>query len=192
MLILLDANLENIEQNNQITEKFVMNSEFKIGNRNGIFEANKEEIRIVNKIATAYDYDNPEINQFPTYDGKTMKWYDRNDKYLGEYTPNYNTGINMNELNKYEFYSLNYSNAEILDEVSDFVNDITKINDYNDVKEYLSNKWDNIENISVIDYPELNKKVSLKITDERIEVRVFKNNKQCYGEYWQIVPNNAK
>ena len=98
----------------------------------------------------------------------------------------------MAELNKYGLYSLNFSNAAVLDELSDFVNEITKINDYNDVKEYLSNKWNDVENRHLIDYPELNKKVSLKITDERIEVRVFKNDKQCYGEYWQVVSKNDK
>ena len=98
----------------------------------------------------------------------------------------------MAELNKYGLYSLNFSNAAVLDELSDFVNEITKINDYNDVKEYLSNKWNDVENRHFIDYPELNKKVSLKITDERIEVRVFKNDKQCYGEYWQVVSSNDK
>lgn len=87
VLILLDANLENVEHDGQTCEGFVMDSEFKIGKKNGIFEANKQEIGAINKIVTAYNYDNLEINQFPTYDGKTMKWYDRNDKYLGDYNP---------------------------------------------------------------------------------------------------------
>lgn len=93
----------------------------------------------------------------------------------------------MAELNKYSFYALNYANVEVIDELNDFVNEITKLNSYYDVKEYLANKWENVENRRVINYPKLNKEVCLKITDDRIEVRVFKNKKQCYGEYWQLV-----
>ena len=96
----------------------------------------------------------------------------------------------MAELNKYSFYTLNSTNAQVMDELNDFVNEITKLESYNDVKEYLENKWKNIDKNNVIKFPELNKEVSLNITDDRIEVRVFKNNKQCYGEYWQLVSQN--
>lgn len=93
----------------------------------------------------------------------------------------------MTELNKYSIYGLNFTNAKQVDELDEFVNNIVQIKDYEQVKELLENKWHLANDIEVIDYPKLNKQVILNITEERIEVRVYKDTNQEFGQYWQII-----
>ena len=95
----------------------------------------------------------------------------------------------MTELNKYSIYGLNFTNAKKVDELDEFVNNIVQIKDYGQVKELLENKWHLANDIEVIDYPKLNKQVILNITEERIEVRVYKDTNQEFGQYWQIISN---
>lgn len=98
----------------------------------------------------------------------------------------------MTELNKYSFYGLNFTNAKQVDELDEFVNNIVQIKDYEQVKELLENKWHLANDIEVIDYPKLNKQVILNITEERIEVRVYKDTNQEFGQYWQIISSTKE
>ena len=98
----------------------------------------------------------------------------------------------MAELNKYSLYGLNYTNVRTLDELDEFVNNVVHIKEYDQVKDLLEHKWQDIGEYKKIDYPDLKKNVTLKIQDDRIEVRVFKNDKQTFGQYWQIVSNNEE
>ena len=98
----------------------------------------------------------------------------------------------MTELNKYSFYGLNYMNAKKMDELDSFVNNIVHIKEYAQVKDFLENKWHGIEGKKRIKYPVLDKTVYVNIADDRIEVRIFKNDKQDFGQYWQLVSSNEE
>ena len=98
----------------------------------------------------------------------------------------------MAELNKYSLYGLNYNNAKKMDELDEFVNNIVQIKEFNQVKDFLDNKWHGIKGNTRISYDELSKKVLVSIQDDRIEVRVFKDSKQTFGQYWQLISENEE
>ena len=95
----------------------------------------------------------------------------------------------MAEVSKYSYYSYmgNNSNNRVLDEIDDFVSSVEFQKEYDSVRDIITKKWNNVsDGVYNFPYPNLNKSVQLNMTQDRIEIRVFKDSKMDFGMYWQL------
>lgn len=92
----------------------------------------------------------------------------------------------MAEFNKYSFYSLGYetANAVSKDKLDKHIDFLKGEDNYDDVRAYLIEHFEEAENGKWFEYPELNKQCYLVVSENKIEFCVEKNHKQYYGKGW--------
>ena len=100
------------------------------------------------------------------------------------------------QFNMYNMYSyiIGSSQTEALDEVDACRLDLSRMTEYDDVKNFLIHKFGEIDGEHWIGYPELNKKVYIYIDDTKVEYCALKNNTQYWGRGWRLeeVNENTK
>lgn len=97
-------------------------------------------------------------------------------------------GVNM-QFNTFNLYSMNsgMNNIRSKDEIDTCIDSLVKMNEYNEVKEFLSEKFGNIENEKWFEYSDLKKAVYIKNDDNVIEFCALKNEKQYFGKGWKLI-----
>jgi hypothetical protein len=58
---------------------------------------------------------------------------------------------------------------------------------YEEVVNYINEKFGEADGWKLYDYPKLNKKIAITREDKKVSFCVAKNGKQYYGKYWQLV-----
>ena len=93
------------------------------------------------------------------------------------------------EFNKFNIYTYNANvgQSKILDEVDIYKQDLMRMTEYEDVKNFLLNKFGDFEGKKLINYPELNKHIYLYLDDTKVEFCALQNKKQYFGRGWMLV-----
>ncbi len=93
------------------------------------------------------------------------------------------------EFNKFNMYAYNMGAggiAQALDEVDICRQDLMRMTEYEDVKNFITRKFGEFEGKKWVKYPELNKHVYLYKDDEKVEFCALKNKKQYWGRGWKL------
>ena len=92
------------------------------------------------------------------------------------------------EFNQFNMYAYNagISQAQKLDEVDECKQDLMRMTEYEDVKNFLQRKFGEFEGKKWVTYKELNKHVYLYKDDEKVEFCALKDNKQYWGRGWRL------
>lgn len=92
------------------------------------------------------------------------------------------------QFNKYNMYSYNAGMAQVqrLDEVDICKQDLLRMTEYEDVKNFLTRKFGEFEGQKWVEYPDLNKHVYLYIDDKKVEFCALKNEEQYFGRGWVL------
>lgn len=92
------------------------------------------------------------------------------------------------ELNKYSLYSMNLGNVETIDKVDSYIREIKTIREYDAIKDYIDSKFGTLqEEVTILDYPELDKKMSIVLKENLVEICAVKGDKQFFGRSWRFV-----
>lgn len=93
------------------------------------------------------------------------------------------------QFNQYNLYSMNagYSGTIKSDEVDNYIQDIRHIDEYNEIRDYLSEHFGDIDGAKWLEYPDIKKQMYILVENEKIEVCVLKNEKQYFGLGWKKV-----
>ena len=102
--------------------------------------------------------------------------------------------IVLMELNNLQFrlYSMNAGMAvrPLQDIVDGYMQELIDIDEFDSVKDFVSDKFGDINGEKWLDYPDLHKEVYLLVEDCKIEFCALKNEKQYFGKGWKIVNQN--
>lgn len=91
------------------------------------------------------------------------------------------------EFNKYNKYSYSYNkNTNALDSVDELKQDLLRMTEYDDVKNFITHKFGEFEGEKWVQYPELGKQVYLCLNSEKIEFCALKDKKQYFGRGWKL------
>ena len=89
------------------------------------------------------------------------------------------------EFNQYNQYSKN-AGISSYDEVDSYVRDINQLKGYNDVMNYIKEKFGDIEGgRKLIEYNDINKQVEIVIKEDAVEFFTAKNWCQTFGKGWR-------
>ena len=89
------------------------------------------------------------------------------------------------EFNQYNIYSMN-AGIQTIDEVDIYVHDLQKLDEYEDVLNYINKKFGNITDQKLIEYPDSKKQIEIKVKDGAIEFFAAKEWKQYFGRGWRV------
>jgi hypothetical protein len=90
-------------------------------------------------------------------------------------------------LNQYSLYAMaGNQGASLIDEVDQLLDGIKTLQHYEEVVNYLDEKFGKTEGWKLFNYPNLNKKIAITREDKKVSFCVAKNGKQYYGKYWQL------
>ena len=94
----------------------------------------------------------------------------------------------MAQLNIYSLYSMNSNQKELLkeDEVDLILEKFKSIQELDEVRAIVEETFHIKEGIQWFDYSN-DKKVSVVIDEEKIEICALKNDKQYYGKGWKKI-----
>ena len=100
---------------------------------------------------------------------------------------------NLMDFNQYSLYSLNAKceSHNTSDKVDIFIDSIKFIDEFDDVKNVIVDKFGEFKGDKWIDYDELHKNIYLKLKDDIIEVCALKNDKQYFGKGWKLISSNT-
>ena len=93
------------------------------------------------------------------------------------------------ELNRFNMYAYNMGaggTAQALDEVDVCRQDLMRMTEYEDVKNFITRKFGDFEGKKWVNFPELNKHVYLYKDDEKVEFCALKDKKQYWGRGWKL------
>ena len=96
------------------------------------------------------------------------------------------------EFNQFNLYAMNASGENTIpkkDEVDVFIDEIRNIDEYNDIKILLEEKFGTISGEKRIDYADLKKQLYILVDEDKIEVCSLKNNQQYFGMGWKLLDN---
>ena len=93
--------------------------------------------------------------------------------------------MEFNQYNMYA-YAAEQSRSSALDEVDEFRQNLLRMTEYDDVRNFITNKYGEFEGKKWIKYPKLHKKVYLYLDDEKIEFCALKDKKQYWGRRWRL------
>lgn len=93
----------------------------------------------------------------------------------------------MTELNQFMLYSRNTGVSHEDDEIDNYVNDLRKIDEYDEVLKFIQEHFGEVESGKIYDYPELNKQICINLKEDAIEFCAAKNRKQFFGKGWKII-----
>ena len=88
------------------------------------------------------------------------------------------------EFNQYNLYSMN-AGIQTIDEVDGYVHDLQKLNEYEDVVKYINEKFGDVGEQKLLEYPEMKKQIEIKIKDNAIEFFAAKEYQQFFGRGWR-------
>ena len=99
----------------------------------------------------------------------------------------------MATLNQYNLYSMNVGNTDFVrsDKVDKYLNELRRINDFEEVSDFVVENFGKIENVALLDFPELGKQMSIVVNEDKIEICAAKNSKQYYGKGWKLISQNS-
>ena len=87
-------------------------------------------------------------------------------------------------LNQYNLYSMNVGVTSV-DEVDDCVQTLQRMTNYNDVVQYLNNKFGDIGESKLLEYKDLDKQIEIKFKPDAVEFFAAKKWTQYYGKGWR-------
>jgi hypothetical protein len=92
----------------------------------------------------------------------------------------------MATLNSYSLYQLNGTNqlSSKKDQVDTIVDEILNINELNEIKDYVSKHFGEIEGSKWFEYPALNKMIYVLNDENRVEICMLRDERQYYGKGW--------
>lgn len=93
----------------------------------------------------------------------------------------------MAELNKYSLYAGGAMQIREQDKVDKFISDLKEMNEYEEVCTYLEEHFGENQKSGIIEFPELNKQISIVYKDNAVEFCAAKNRKQYFGKGWLFV-----
>ena len=73
------------------------------------------------------------------------------------------------------------------DKVDKYVRELREIQEYDKVKEFLEEHFGKLENEKEVDFPELKKNLYFQTDDEKVEIWVYKNDKQYFSKGWKLI-----
>ena len=95
--------------------------------------------------------------------------------------------MEFNQYNLYAMYASGKNDMPKTDEVDAFVKSVRVIEDYDDIKNAIIEKFGNFKGEKWVDYPNLQKRLYLLIENDRIEVCAIKNDNQYFGQGWKLI-----
>ena len=93
--------------------------------------------------------------------------------------------MQFNQYNMYS-YNANIQQSKVLDEVDIIKQDLLRMTEYEDVKNFIINKYGEFEGDKWVKFPELNKMVYLYLDSEKVEFCALKDKKQYWGRGWKL------
>jgi len=91
------------------------------------------------------------------------------------------------ELNKYNMYSYSQgAYVSALDEVDMMKQELMRMTEYDDVKNFITRKFGEIDGSKWLNYPELSKHIYLYVDNNKVEFCTLKNKQQYWGRGWQL------
>lgn len=93
-------------------------------------------------------------------------------------------------LDIYTLCSKQMAQAQVIDEVDSIIRIIDPMKDYNDVKNYIDEKFGDFDDIKIIDYPEIGKKIGLEKQENMIALCAGVGDVEYYGKCWKLVKRN--
>jgi len=72
-----------------------------------------------------------------------------------------------------------------VDEVDECIQTLQRMNQYDDVVNFITNKFGNIDERKLLDFKELNKQIEIKFKPDAVEFFAAKEWKQYYGKGWK-------
>ena len=94
------------------------------------------------------------------------------------------------ELNKFNLYSMQTGQVNVVDDVDQLIRGIDTINDYNLVKDYIETRFGEFEGWKQFDYPKEHKQIAITVDENEITFCVAKDYKQYYGTSWKLKKKN--
>lgn len=96
-------------------------------------------------------------------------------------------------LDMYKLYSLAAKSQPIADDIDKIVNELTHINNYDQVKNFISTKFNHKDhNDDLIRfYPDLNKNVVVNFLENAIEVFVKGGDKLIFAKGWRTTAKES-
>ena len=98
----------------------------------------------------------------------------------------------MAEFNKYALYTMGgmVNNMPKEDTVDKCVNELRRLDEYDDVLKFVTEHFGDINGDKMIEYPDINKQIYVVVDEKKIEVHAAKNMTQFFGNSWILVGNN--
>lgn len=93
------------------------------------------------------------------------------------------------EFNKFIMYSYNaqINQANVLDEVDVYRQNLMRMTEYDDVRNYLVSKFGEFEGVKWVKFADLNKLVYLYLDEQKAEFCALKDNHKYWGKGWMLV-----
>jgi len=91
----------------------------------------------------------------------------------------------MKEINKYEMYKMQFGICDLIDEVDKLVNELKKIDNYDDVEDFVKEKFDFSGERKIINYSQLKKMICVQPKENAIEFFAIKDNKAYFSKGWR-------
>jgi len=91
----------------------------------------------------------------------------------------------MKEINKYEMYKMQYGICDLIDEVDKLVNEIKKIDNYEEIEKFVKDKFDFTGKRKILDYSQFAKKICIQPKENAIEFFALKNNETYFSKGWR-------
>ena len=88
------------------------------------------------------------------------------------------------QFNNYALYSMN-AGVSTVDKVDGYLYDLQRLNQYEDVVNYINEKFGDVGSEKVIDYPEIKKQIEIVFKEDAVEFFAAKDWKQYYGKGWR-------
>ena len=92
----------------------------------------------------------------------------------------------MASINQFSLYSMNgnLNTEQKEDQVDVYIRELTQINDYNEVMNYVQEKFGDISGNKMFEYPEIKKQINVFTEKNRVEICAAKEYQQYWGKGW--------
>ena len=93
------------------------------------------------------------------------------------------------QFNQFNLYSMNAGgfNTAQTDFVDSCMQELRTMNEYDEVKNYLTDKFGELDGEKWLEYPELKKSVYIVVDNEKVEFCALKNERQYFGKGWKLI-----
>ena len=90
------------------------------------------------------------------------------------------------QLSQFNLYAMQVGQVQVIDEVDQLIRNVDTIIEYDDVRNFIENRFGEIDGWKQFDYPKENKQIAITVNDEEITFCAAKDYQQYYGTSWKL------